>query len=184
LLSLDKAGGGEVMFNDLDMLRNSPELQHLLGHYIGASPEDKEAWLDRLMHLEGVEDQDLVKLHGRLIAFSWIEQNSGNTPALRPGSVPSCYRATSAGRRALQLAKKSPAEDEEEALSLVPDDTATKKRSEARFPKYRNGRRGKTGAEERTLTGDPSQTDQAADLPAGGSASEESSTPCLAGDPA
>ena len=62
------------MFDDLDVLRSSPELQQLLSHYIQSTPEDQEAWLDRLMELEGVEPQDLVKLHGKLIAFSWLER--------------------------------------------------------------------------------------------------------------
>lgn len=88
------------MFDDLDWLRPNPNLQQLLGHYVAGSPEDGEAWQDRLMHLEGVEPQELVKCHGLLLAFGWIEQNTGNVPILRPGTVPGCYRVTSAGRRA------------------------------------------------------------------------------------
>ncbi len=99
------------MFDELDLLRHTPQLQQLLGHYVETSPEDQERWQDRLMHLEGVEPQDLVKLHGLLIAFTWLTQNTGNTPQLRPGAVPCCYRVTPAGRRALPLARRPPSEE-------------------------------------------------------------------------
>ena len=172
------------MFDDLDVLRSSPELQQLLSHYIQSTPEDQEAWLDRLMELEGVEPQDLVKLHGKLIAFSWLEQNSGNTPVLQPGAVPCCYRATSAGRRALQLAQRPPSEDEEEGFTPVPDDMEPKKRKEARFPKRRDRRRDKKEAEATTATSDPSQVEEAACLSVTTPTSEEAPTPCLTGDAA
>jgi hypothetical protein len=45
--------------------------------------------------------KDLVKLHGLLIAFGWVEQNTGHVPTLQAGMVPACYRATVLGRRAL-----------------------------------------------------------------------------------
>jgi hypothetical protein len=66
------------------------------------------------MHLEGAESGALVRLHGHLLAFGWVEQNTGNTPALRHGAVPGCYRITASGMRANKLARRG-AEEEEEA---------------------------------------------------------------------
>ena len=54
------------------------------------------------MAMEGVEPPEMTKLHGELIAFSWIEQNTGNIPVIREGAVPGCYRVTLAGLRALK----------------------------------------------------------------------------------
>ena len=39
------------------------------------------------MELEGAKPRDLVRLHGQLLARGWVEQNTGATPVLRPGSV-------------------------------------------------------------------------------------------------
>jgi hypothetical protein len=61
------------------------------------------------MELEGVERQGLVKLHGRLIAFGWLEQNTGAVPVLQQGVVRQCYRVTGPGLKAL---KKAGANDE------------------------------------------------------------------------
>lgn len=54
------------------------------------------------MVMEGVESPELSKLHGDLIAFNWIEQNTGNFSVIRAGEVPACYRVTMAGLRAIQ----------------------------------------------------------------------------------
>jgi hypothetical protein len=93
------------MFDELELLRGSPELQRLLGHYAAAAAADWEAWQDRLMHLEGVEPRELVRLHGLLLAAGWVEQNTGHTPVLRPEAVPCCYQVTPAGRRAARQAR-------------------------------------------------------------------------------
>jgi hypothetical protein len=98
------------LFDELDWLRDSADLQRLLGHYAAVGATDREAWQDRLMELDGVEARELVRLHGLLIAFSWVEQNTGNTPVCRPGSVPACYRVTAAGIRALKVCRSGPAE--------------------------------------------------------------------------
>jgi len=92
------------MFDELRQLRDSPKMQLLLTHYAEAGAADREAWRDRLMELEGVPARDLVRLHGELLAFGWVEQNTGLTPVLKPGAVPCCYRVTPAGLRALRQA--------------------------------------------------------------------------------
>ena len=86
------------MAEDVDRLREEEPLRRLLAHYAGA--EDREAWQDRVMEMEGVERVTLVRLHGELIAYGWLEMNLGAAPVCRGGVVPQCYRATAAGRRA------------------------------------------------------------------------------------
>jgi hypothetical protein len=103
------------MFDELQCLRESPALRRLLHHYSRLGAADRETWQDRLMELDGVTPKDLVQLHGQLLAFSWIEQNTGVTPALRQGAVPGCYRVTSLGQRALRRAEVAPEADEETA---------------------------------------------------------------------
>jgi len=102
------------MFDELERLRENENLRRLLAHYTDAGADNTEVWQDRLMELAGVEPRRLAKLHGELLAFSWIEQNTGRVSIPRPGSVPQCYRATPAGRRALKRAAVA-AEDQEDA---------------------------------------------------------------------
>jgi hypothetical protein len=101
------------MDDEREWLRNTPELQQVLAHYAEVCAPDRQVWQDRLMHLEGAEHRDLVRLHGHLLAFGWLEQNTGNTPALRPGAVPGCYRITPSGMRANRLARRSAGEEDE-----------------------------------------------------------------------
>jgi hypothetical protein len=98
------------MFDEVQHLRDSPTLQRLLEHYARSGAADREAWQDRLMELDGTGPHDLVQLHGELLAFNWIEQNTGVTPNPRRGAVPGCYRVTLLGQRALRRAADS--EDE------------------------------------------------------------------------
>jgi hypothetical protein len=92
------------MFDELDRLREATELRTLLAHYAERGKADREAWQDRLNALDGVQPRELVRLHGELLAFGWIEQNTGVTPMPMPkgGAAPACYRVTSAGLRALR----------------------------------------------------------------------------------
>jgi hypothetical protein len=69
------------------------------------------------MAIDGVESPELSKLHGELIAFGWIEQNTGNTPVLRAGAVPGCYRVTLTGLRAVQQIQAPEADVEPEEIS-------------------------------------------------------------------
>ncbi len=103
------------MFDELDHLREDARLAGLLTHYAECGAADREAWQDRLMTLDGVPADTLVKLHGALIAFDWLEQNTGATPDARPGAVPQCYRITPAGQRALRKARLPVEEDLAEA---------------------------------------------------------------------
>jgi len=63
------------------------------------------------MEMEGVEVRDLVKLHGLLIAFGWLEQNLGHVPVIRSGAVPCCSRVTAAGVRTAKIARVSVSND-------------------------------------------------------------------------
>ena len=98
------------MFDDLDRLRSNTKLLHLLEHYAQPAVVDREAWQDRLMSLHGAEPGPMVKLHGELLAFGWIEQNTGYF-ADRPQGVAACYRITSMGLRALKKVSKEEPED-------------------------------------------------------------------------
>jgi hypothetical protein len=55
-----------------------------------------------------------------LIAFGWVEQNTGNTTPLKPGTVAACYRVTAAGLRCLKRARSAGPLDEGEAVDLDP----------------------------------------------------------------
>lgn len=90
------------MFDEMERLRDVKELAALLRHYQQVGEADREVWQDRLDELDGVEARQLVKLHGELLAYGWLEQNTGLTPVLRLGTAASCYRITSGGIRALK----------------------------------------------------------------------------------
>ena len=96
------------MLNDLETLQEDERLLHLLEHYAREGDPDRETWQDRVMELPGMPAETLVRLHGRLLACDWVEQNTGLTPVLRPGAVPGCYRITPAGKRALKKARLRP----------------------------------------------------------------------------
>jgi hypothetical protein len=90
------------MFDEMERLGENPLLFALLANYARVGAADRDAWQDRLMAMEGVRPEDLVKLHGELIAYDWVEQNSGAALAPRAGVVPQCYRVTPAGLRAFR----------------------------------------------------------------------------------
>jgi hypothetical protein len=99
--------------NDVQRLRDTEGLSCLLEHYASAGAADRLAWQDRLLDLDGLRPAELARLHGALIAHGWVEQNTGQTPLLKPGVVAGCYRITAAGLRALRLAKAEGAVDED-----------------------------------------------------------------------
>jgi hypothetical protein len=103
------------MWDEFQRLRENDQLAVLLEHYVRLTTEDREAWLDRCMQLDGVEAKGLAELHGLLIAFGWIEQNTGQMPVLQAAGCPGCYRTTAAGRRALQRHRAADDEDERAA---------------------------------------------------------------------
>jgi hypothetical protein len=101
------------MLDELDRLRSNTYLASLLAHYNHLAEVEPENWQDRLMQMEGVTSTEMSKLHGQLIAFGWIEQNTGHLSVLRPGEVPLCYRITAAGRKANKLASGSVSDEPE-----------------------------------------------------------------------
>jgi hypothetical protein len=98
------------MFDEMDRLRTTKGLCELLQHYADLAAADRSKWQDRLGELPGSSPRDVTHFHGELLAYGWLEQNTGLTPALRAGAVPSCYRATPAGLRALKNLREDPVE--------------------------------------------------------------------------
>jgi hypothetical protein len=91
------------MFDELERLRDAKELFDLLTHYQELGAADRQIWQDRLTEMDGVEPRQLVKLHGELLAYGWLEQNTGLTPpSTTAGGAAGCYRITTAGIRALK----------------------------------------------------------------------------------
>jgi hypothetical protein len=84
------------MFDELERLDEDEHLFSLLAYYARAGAADREAWQGRLMQLDGARSEELVKLHGELIAYDWVEQNTGEVPA--------GYRVTHTGLRAFRHA--------------------------------------------------------------------------------
>ena len=108
------------MFDDSLRLRENPHLLALLSHYAQQGTDDRATWRDRVMQMEGVEPKQLSALHGELIAFDWIEQNTGQASALN-GVITSCYRVTLHGLReygrlqGVEINEKSPEAQEQKA---------------------------------------------------------------------
>jgi hypothetical protein len=90
------------MFDEMERLREGKGLRRLLTHYAELAAPDRSVWQDRLLALEGADARDLVRWHGELLAYGWLEQNTGVIPSLKPGAAPGCYRITPAGLRALK----------------------------------------------------------------------------------
>ena len=90
------------MFDEMDRLRDEKGLSDLLTHYAVLGAADRLIWQDRLLDLEGVEARRHIRLYGELLAYGWLEQNTGLTPVLRRGEAPASYRITTAGLRALK----------------------------------------------------------------------------------
>jgi hypothetical protein len=119
-----RAAGYDASWRDgiagRDLIRLArADLRRLLRHYAEAGAADRAAWQGRLMALDGLGACELVRLHGLLIVFGSVEQNTGHTPARLPGSVPAYYRATPAGIRALKLSLSGLAECNLDAASAV-----------------------------------------------------------------
>jgi len=87
------------MFDESQRLRENTHLLFLLTHYAQQGREDRATWRDRLMQMEGVDAKQLSALHGELIAFDWIEQNTGQASPTKDGGPANCYRITLNGLR-------------------------------------------------------------------------------------
>ena len=81
---------------DLRLQENS-HLLALLTHYAQMGTENRAMWQE--MQMEGVEPKQLSALHGELIVFDWIEQNTGQAIMLTDGRLSACYRITLQGLR-------------------------------------------------------------------------------------
>lgn len=103
------------VFDEPDQIKKDSPLYALLRAYAEPGTLDRETWRDRVMELNGLTGRDLSRLHGELIALGWVEQNTGNTPAVKANSAIGCYRVTALGLRFYRKAEK--AEEEDEALS-------------------------------------------------------------------
>ena len=91
------------MADDVQRLQEMPSLRALLTHYAVFGKEDRQVWQDRVEEFEGATGRELTRLHGELLAYGWVEQNTGITPAGK-GLAPGCYRITNGGLRALRQA--------------------------------------------------------------------------------
>ena len=89
------------MFDLSVRLRESPHLLALLSHYARKGADDRTVWQDRLMEMEGIDAKHLTTLHGELIAFDGIEQNTGHA-LFKDGVLTACYRVTQQGLRAFR----------------------------------------------------------------------------------
>ena len=95
------------MHDEQQRLQESSDLANLLAHYAKLGLEDREAWQDRVMDLESLNARELSKLYGELMAYGWLEQNTGATPSLKEGLVMSCYRITRLGLRTFREQKEA-----------------------------------------------------------------------------
>lgn len=91
------------MSDDIECLAENEPLLQLLQHYADAGAADRTAWQNRVAEMDGQESKDLIKLHGLLIAFGWVDQNTG--------AIGCGYRATSAGFRALRQVVSARSDD-------------------------------------------------------------------------
>lgn len=107
------------MFDLSVRLRENAHLLSLLSHYARPGSEDREAWRDRVMTMDGVGPEQLTALHGELIALDAVEQNTGHAVLLPDGTLSACYRVTPAGLRefrrlhGVEAAEEQPAAAEE-----------------------------------------------------------------------
>jgi hypothetical protein len=90
------------VFNEIDRLNECSHLCALLTHYAELAAPDRHVWHNRRMELESADARELTRLHGELLAYSWVELNL-DEPTAR-------YRVTTVGLRALKGAKSQEAD--------------------------------------------------------------------------
>lgn len=99
------------MFDELGRLSTDQKLKELLDHYGALGVENRETWRPRLALLDGLDERGLARLFGTLIAFGWVEQNTGG---------PGCsYRITYSGQRALTRVRNAVDLDEDYAVEAA-----------------------------------------------------------------
>lgn len=109
-------------------LRENAQLLALLSHYAQLGSVDRTIWQDRLMQMEGVEAKELTVLHGELIAFDWVEQNTGHAVGRPDGTLSGCYRITQNGLREYRRIHGIEAVEEPEAIDKAPPRVPRKKK--------------------------------------------------------
>lgn len=87
------------MFDFSVRLRENAHLLSLLSHSARPGAEDRTAWRDRLVQMDGVAPEQLTALHGERIALDGIEQNTGDARWSPDGALAACYRVTPHGLR-------------------------------------------------------------------------------------
>ena len=118
------------MFDLTARLRENPHLLTLLSHYAALGSEDRMAWRDRVMNLDGLGPEQLTALHGELIAFDGIEQNTGHAGLLPDGTLSACYRVTLTGLK--EFRRFHGGEVPEEQLDVI-------EKPQPRFPRKKKG---------------------------------------------
>lgn len=93
------------MFDEMDRLAEHRPLYDLLVHYAHLGGQNREAWQDRLQEFNDLEPRQISKLHGELLAYGWLEQNTGLTPILKIGQNSACYRVSTSGLKVLKQAR-------------------------------------------------------------------------------
>lgn len=108
------------MVDDVDRLSGDARLAELLAHYANLGKPDRNVWQHRVMEMEGLEQKELSWLHGELIAFDLIEQNTGHMSSDAEPGGPRCYRVTLHGLRV--MARLHGTEHEESASAPCDSD--------------------------------------------------------------
>lgn len=117
---------------DIQRLRDNPQLQQLLTHYADLGKQDREIWQNRLMEMGGLAPAQITKLHGELLAFEWVEQDTG--------AIRASYRISPSGIRSLKQAIQGTDDDEvvevvqEEEKPKIPRKKRPKKSDESTAP--------------------------------------------------
>ncbi len=125
---------------DLTMLdfsrwrRENAHLLSLLSHYAELASEDRTVWQDRLMQIEGIESKQLIVLHGELIAFDWIEQNTGHAGCRPDGTLSGCYRITQHGLREFRRIRGIEFTEENSDVNEKPQPRIPRKKREKTDP--------------------------------------------------
>jgi len=118
------------MFDFSVRLRENARLLSLLSHYAGLGSEDRTVWRDRVMRMGGVGPEQLTALHGELIAFDGIEQNTGHAVLLPDGTLSACYRITQSGLREFRRLNGTAAAEEPTEATEKPQPRFPRKKKE------------------------------------------------------
>lgn len=119
------------MFDLSVRLRENAHLLSLLSHYARLGSEDRTAWQDRVTRMDGVAPEGLTALHGELIAFDGIEQNTGHAVLSPDGTLSACYRVTQHGLREYRRLHGVEATEERPEPTKKPQSREPRKKQQA-----------------------------------------------------